>query len=412
MLRESLATPVRGSAAAATALVGSALLVASVVAVGLWAGATTVAPRAGGLVPLALVPYLLLRGYGVRVVACGLRGDPSAPTFSRPGVLLRDGVKSTLLSLLLLLPLWVVVVVGSGAVGVVELGRVPAAGVGNELSAAVAGFTGIVAIAWLAWYAYLRPAALACLAVDGRLRDALHPGKVLRVAFDGDYLKGWTLGTLVLATGVVVTLPFVPFLVGIPLLFGVIVAANSLYGRGAAGVLRASTPIAPEAPADGVESVEPSPGAEPAPVQEAEAEPDRGAEPESDSTTATTSPPGSDAFLDVPEPDPAVQTGRRVPLTATDILSKSVGAPTGDGGGAGSETTPDAEGDATDRAAGVDDSGELVDEARDSEPERRREGTDETDFAWGATEPAETGESGGDGDDDGEEDTDAGTDTR
>lgn len=372
MLREALATPVRGGAATATAIVGSALLVASSVAVGVWAGATTVDPRVGLLVPVALVPYLLLRGYGVRVVASGLRREAAAPTFSRPGVLLRDGVKSVLLSLLLLLPLWVILLVGGGGAGVLRLGRVDAVGVGTELSAAVAGFTAVVALGWLASYAYLRPAALACFADEGRLRDGLHPGRVLRVALDGDYLKGWVLGTLVLATGITVALPFVPLLVGIPLLFGVVVATNSLYGRGAAGALRGTTPSATPAESESVGRVEPPPVLEST------------SEPETASIATRDLPPGSDEFLAASEPDPAVQTGRRVPLTATDILSKSVrsGGESGDESEAGEPT----ERDASARATGVDDSGELLDEPREPGATRRREEPDETGFAWGPAE--------------------------
>ncbi|MGZ0747612.1 DUF4013 domain-containing protein [Haloparvum sp. AD34] len=404
MLREALATPVRGGAAAATAVVGSALLVASPVAVGLWAGATAVDPRLALLVPLALVPSLLLRGYGVRVVASALRRDPAAPRFTRPGVLLRDGVKSALLSLLYLLPLWVILLVGGGAAGVLRLGRVDAAGVGAALSAVVAGFTAVVAVGWLACYAYLRPAALACFADDGRLRDGLRPGRVLRVALDGDYLKGWVLGTLVLATGVLVALPFVPLLVGIPLLFGVTVATNSLYGRGAAGALRGTTPSAPVVESARVATVEPMPEPESAP------ESDPTPESETSSIVAQDSPPGTDEVLAASEPDPAVQTGRRVPLTATDILSKSVRS-RGDSGGE-SEAAEATRGDASDRAAGVGDSGELVDEPREPESSRRRGGSesshrreepDETGFAWGAAESgaAEDGEEGTDeGDDD------------
>ncbi|MFB6236719.1 MAG: DUF4013 domain-containing protein [Halopenitus sp.] len=407
MLREALATPGRGSAAAATAVVGSALLVASAVAVGLWAGATAVDPRLGLLVPLVLVPYLLLRGYGVRVVASGLRRDPAAPTFSRPGVLLRDGVKSTVLSLLLLLPLWVILLVGGGAAGVLRLGRVDAAGVGTELSAVVAGFTAVVALGWLACYAYLRPAALACFADDGRLRDGLHPGRVLRVALDGDYLKGWALGTLVLATGILVALPFVPLLVGIPLAFGVTVATNSLYGRGAAGALRGTTPNATAAEPKSVGVIEPTPEPEsvsepePAPEPEPVPEPEPTPEPEASSTPTEDLPPGSDEFLAASEPDPAVQTGRRVPLTATDILSKSVRS--GGESGGKSEAAEATESDASDRAAGVDDSGELVDEPREPEATRRREEPDETGFAWGATESSEGKGGGAEDDQDGDE---------
>lgn len=407
MLREALGTPVRGGAAAATVVVGSALLVASAVAVGLWAGATAVDPRLALLFPLALVPYLLLRGYGVRVVASGLRRVPAAPTFSRPGVLLRDGVKSTVLSLLILLPLWVILLVGGGAAGVLRLGRVDAAGVETELSAVVAGFTAVVALGWLASYTYLRPAAQACFADDGRLRDGLHPGRVLRVALDGDYLKGWVLGTLVLPTGILVALPFAPLLVGIPLAFGVTVATNSLYGRGAAGALRGTTPNATAAEPESVGAVEPTPEPERAPEPGSTPEPEPAPksestpEPEASSTPTEDLPPGSDEFLTASEPDPAVQTGRRVPLTATDILSKSVRS--GGESEGESETAEGAEGDASDRAAGVDDSGELVDEPREPEARRRREEPDETGFAWGATESGEGKDGGAEDDEDGDE---------
>jgi len=379
MLDAALATPLRGTRAAETAVVGSVLLVASAVAVGLWAAVTAVSPRLWPLFLPALVPFLLVRGYGVRVVAAGVRGAEGAPTFSRPGALCRDGLKSAALSLVLLAPLWVAVGVGGATAAALRFGLVDAAGLARVSSASVTGFTGVVALGWLACYGYLRPAALACFAESGRLRDGLHPGAVARVALDGDYAKGWALGSLVSATGVVVAAPFVPLVVGVPLLFGVLVAANSLYGRGASRALRDDSPPTTSDP-------EPARNSGSITVAEPLA------------AAGGTDPPGTEAVLDTPEPDPAVQTGRRVPLTATDILSERVG---GDGDGEADADDPASfAGDAADSAAGVDEAGELRDEPADPAADAHTERSDpaETDFAWGPTESidGESGDTGGD----------------
>lgn len=326
MFSEALATPTRGDRAVARVAVGTALVVATPGALALWALAIVETTAAAALAPVALAPALLLRGYWVRTVAAGVRREPAAPSFEKPLSLYRDGIASWLLTLVYLLPLAILVALGGGTASAVWLDRVTLGVARTEAVAAIGGVTGVAGLVWTAAYLYLRPAAEASFAESGRLRDGVSLPRVRRVATDGDYVAGWALSLVVLGVGLVLVTPFLALLVGAVLLFLVRVAAASLIGRGAARALtpRTTTPVAGEGDSDSDEGADTDTG----PIERADI----------DAAVIGRSEPYAE-----PEADADVQVGRRVPLTASDIISPSrVGGP---GGDAETDDGSDAEGE-------------------------------------------------------------------
>ena len=253
MLRGALATPTRSDDAAGTVVIGTVLTLLSWVLTPAWLATVLVSPVALVAAPLALAPALVVRGYYVRVVAGGVAAGNAdgAPRVVGWGRLYRDGIKSVVLSVVYLLPL-VVALAGVGvAAAFVRLGWVDVSPVtapivsalgvdvaGAEAVLGTAGaFVGVLSIAYLVGFAYVRPAALASFAATGRLRDGFRPIRVGRVAISGDYAVAWSLAAVTLITGYVLAAPFVPLLVGIAAVFGVRVVVHTLYGRGAVAEL-------------------------------------------------------------------------------------------------------------------------------------------------------------------------------
>ena len=237
MYREALSAPTRTDDAATTLVVGGLLLLVAAVAPLVWFFTATPLLVALLLTPLAVFPPLVLRGYYVRTVRVGLRGDTATPSFVRWGELVRDGAKSVLLSAGYLLPLGVLlVVVGGLAVSLVANVVSPRspAGVGAALGVVVGGFA---LLGYSLTYLYVRPAALAVFAAEGRLRDGFALRRVLGVARSSRYAGGWFRAVTVLAVGLVVAAPTTLAVVGVFVAFYARVVAHLLYGRGAAGVV-------------------------------------------------------------------------------------------------------------------------------------------------------------------------------
>jgi hypothetical protein len=234
MLPQALGAPARSHDAVGTLLIGGTLLLFSVLFPLIWIFALVVSPIWIILAPLAVFPPLLTLGYDLRVLQAGLREEPATPPFLDWSKLVRDGVRSILLGVVYLLPALVVLGTASGIVAVLQTGPLPV----SELVTNVAtGISTVGAGTFLALYVgvflYIRPATLVVFAATGRMRAALSPRRVSRVALSTDYAIGWTMATVVLLIGGLIAAPLGLLLVGFLVAFYVRAVAYYSYGAGA-----------------------------------------------------------------------------------------------------------------------------------------------------------------------------------
>ncbi|MDB2264198.1 DUF4013 domain-containing protein [Halorubrum ezzemoulense] len=252
MLTAAATALTRTDDTAGVVLVGGAVTLLAWVLTPAWlVGVLFVSPAVAAAAPVALAPWLVARGYFVRVTRSAIQtGEATGtPSLVAWGELVRDGVKSVLLSAALLAPLAGGLAVAGGVVAALIEGPVdPAAtatavesalGPGGPAVVAVAAVGVVAALvgAYLLAFAYVRPAALAAFAASGRLRDGLSPQTVADIAATGPYATGWTLAAGALAVGYAVAAPTAPLVVGVALAFLVRVVAHGLYGRGAAAAM-------------------------------------------------------------------------------------------------------------------------------------------------------------------------------
>ena len=320
MIRGASSVLPRSADAAGVLVVGGVLTLLAWVATPVWVGGVFAVPPLVVLAPLALAPAFVLRGYLVRVVAGGgaTGNREGAPPFVAWNELYRDGVKSALLSALLLAPVALLVAVAALAFVAVETGAVdlaPATGLAERalgprgppaVLGAGGGLLSVAVAAYLLAFAYVRPAALAAFAASGRLRDALRPGRVAAVAGSAEYATTWLVAVAALGAGYALAAPLVPLVAGVPLVFAVRVVAHALYGHSAADAIEfdAAEPSAPSepsasSPAGGPESPASPTATSGAPPEPADPSPDRL---DGGSRRSAT------------EASAAVQTGRTVPL--------------------------------------------------------------------------------------------------
>lgn len=205
------------------------------------------------LLSFLLVPVFLVLGYGARVLR-DAAADPeteTAPVFDEWGELFVDGLKQFLVGLAYLIVPGIIVGVSAG-------GLIAAAVTGNgavRAGALVGALGGILlaGVLFLVAY-YLLPAALAFVAMSGKLGDAFAFGRMRALVTTREYATRWLVGFGLLviggaisgalgATGVGALLaPFVTFYVT--------VSAYYLYG-GAVGVVEPETDDGEPEPAVG-----------------------------------------------------------------------------------------------------------------------------------------------------------------
>ncbi len=242
MLRDALSAPVRARDSFGTAVIGSVLVAVGIVLTIGWIVAAGLVPFVAAIsLPIVAFPFLVVRGYRLRVVHDGMRNRPETPSFVGWGGLARGGLGSVLLSGLYLLPL-----AGVTLFAVVPIVTYVAFGsasnpTGRLVATAAAALGGLFTIGYLLVYAYIRPAAETVLASTGRLTAAVSPGRVLSVALTGRFSTAWIVAVGVFLTGTVVGILTLPLLVGAVVLFltGTVVAA--LIGRGASTAAETTT---------------------------------------------------------------------------------------------------------------------------------------------------------------------------
>jgi len=155
------------------------------------------------LYPLVVIPGLFIRGYEVAVfrsVFAGLDEPPEFQDWSELGI---DGLKAFGIDLVLSLPA-VVIGVGGFFVAILTGAAAGAADAGNAGGLLSSGLI-LAVVLFVLFYsllvAYVRPAAISNMILEGEFTAAFSPSALRRLSFNGTYLVGWLVGTLVILAG-------------------------------------------------------------------------------------------------------------------------------------------------------------------------------------------------------------------
>ena len=238
MFREALGYPTRPPEGGRSVLAGGISLVGIAVCLGI----ATLDPPYAYIALLGVVPWLLIRGYYVRVVRTTIgRTRPTPPRFGDVRRLLVDGATAVAIAAVYLFP-GAVVLGPLAAVQVFEPAAVLslAESVPSPATAvfsALVGLLAVVALMSALGALYVLPVAIARFAHSGEWRRALEVRTVLDGALTEDYATAWGVSMVlrVLAFPVVLLLSFL--LVGVFLYFGVAVGVRYCYGQGVGAAL-------------------------------------------------------------------------------------------------------------------------------------------------------------------------------
>ncbi|QLG62575.1 DUF4013 domain-containing protein [Halorarum salinum] len=217
MLGDALRYPIESDDRVATLVIGGLLLVLGVL----------------------VLPAFVVQGYLVRVLDSSARGESEAPSFTDWGGLFVDGLKLTVVGLVvgivIAVPFVLVTALLTGGLVAVgdSGGNVAALGVVVALVYVLLSVLALVV-------AYFLPAMFTNFAVEGRLGAAFDLSTVTSVALTTDYLVAVLLAVVLGSVVNAVAAPFAVLLVGIPLLFYGQVVTYYLFGRAYAEGRRAA----------------------------------------------------------------------------------------------------------------------------------------------------------------------------
>jgi hypothetical protein len=238
MFREALSYPTRPPEGGRSVIIGGFLLVVITACLGI---AGLDAPYAY-LAVVAIIPWLLVRGYYVRVIRTTIgEKRPTPPQFDDIRQLFSDGVIAAGIAVAYLLP--AAVILGP---------LVTVRALGNDLSnllgarlpetaivvlIAVIGFLAVVALMYLIGALYVLPVAVARFAHSGQWQSAFELRRVIHGAVTEDYAIAWGVSLVIQVT----LLPFAYLLrvviVGFFLHFIVAMGVRYCYGQGVGAAL-------------------------------------------------------------------------------------------------------------------------------------------------------------------------------
>lgn len=195
-------------------------------------------PRIFPIISLALVPWLVLRGYYVRSIRASIGHDePLPPRFGGYRRLFADGLKSVVIATCYLLPGVAILAplvyargIGADIEGLVVASGVPASLAGGVLSGL--GILAVFGLMYLIWAVYVIPAAVAVYAHAGRFLAAFDLRRVLSGAVTEDYVIAWLVSVLLQAVALPIAYLLRVLLVGFFLHVLVKVGIHYCYGRG------------------------------------------------------------------------------------------------------------------------------------------------------------------------------------
>lgn len=239
MFRDALDYPTRPPTGGRSVLVGGALLLFVGIPIAIAGIGIEYAPV--GLV--AVLPWLLVRGYYVRVVRTTAgRTYPTPPRFGGVSRLFVDGIQAVAISVLYLLP--GVVVLGPLVVARTTGVELPTlfARVGfptalSNAALSVAGLLALFALLYLIGALYALPVAVANFAYTDRFAAAFDLRTVLGGALTEDYAVAWVVSVVIQALLIPVAYPLRAILVGFFLHFFASIAVRYCYGQGVRAAL-------------------------------------------------------------------------------------------------------------------------------------------------------------------------------
>ena len=239
MFREALGYPTRSPGGGRSVIVGGLVLLVTAGFV----AALALDPPLAYLAAGGLLPWLLVRGYYVRVVRTTIGRDrPTPPRFEDVPRLLRDGLTAVGIAVAYLLP------------GAVVLGPLIAVrALGTDLSAAlldravpaaattavvsVAGVAAVLALMYAIGALYVLPVAVARFAHTDEPRMAFEPRTVVSGAFTEDYATAWGVSFALQLFLLPVAYLLRVLVVGFFLQFIVVVGVRYCYGQGVGAAL-------------------------------------------------------------------------------------------------------------------------------------------------------------------------------
>lgn len=247
MFREALDYPTRPPRGGRAVLVGGTLLAL----VGALGGVATLDATLAPLLLVALPPWLLVRGYYVRVVRTTVGHEfPTPPSFGGIGGLLRDGLAAVLISGGYLLPgvavLAPLAYARSRGTTVVDLvlGDAVSSAVADALLAGV-GVIAMFAVLSLIGALYALPVAVARYAYTGRVGAAFDLRSVAPGAATEDYVVTWVVSMLLQVLLLPVAYLLKPILAGFYVHFLVAVGVRYCYGQGVGAAMALDPLVAP-----------------------------------------------------------------------------------------------------------------------------------------------------------------------
>lgn len=239
MFREALGYPTRSPEGGRSIIVGGLLLVSLTICYGI---ASLETPYAYAAI-VGLLPWLLVRGYYVRVIRTTIgRSNPTPPRFDDVRTLLTDGAIAMWIAILYLLP--GVAILGP-LVGIqvleYELSELlTTAGLTEsaiQVTIPLIGLIAVFALMSLLGALYVLPVAVTRYAYSGEWRQAIGLRTVIDGAVTEDYAIAWGVSLVIQALFLPIAYVLRVVLLGFFLHFLVAVGVRYCYGQGVGSAL-------------------------------------------------------------------------------------------------------------------------------------------------------------------------------
>ena len=234
MFREAIGYPTRPPQGGRAVILGGGLLII----VAAFVSITGLGFPYGLLAAIGLVPWLLVRGYYVRVVRTTIgRENPTPPRLGNVRRLFTDGLKAVVISIAYLLPGAVVLgplialqVLGVDLSAILAEGPLPESA--SVAVTSIAGIVAVVALMYVIGALYVLPVAVGLFAHSGRLNAAFDVRRIVSGAVTEDYAIAWGVSFALQLFLLPITYLLRLFIIGFFLQFILVIGVRYCYGRG------------------------------------------------------------------------------------------------------------------------------------------------------------------------------------